>query len=423
MFILYLLGYILAWPVQFIYFKKKIYFEDRKDQGRILRGGAIIVSNHRSFKDYMMYMYVFHFRKMYCLMSELIYKKGRLLAFLVTCLGGIKVDRFSFDMSFIGKSVDLLSRKKKALVIFPEAKINKEKRLQRFTTSYILMALKANVPIVPVYTLGKYGLFRRSRMAIGKKIYLSDYCTNTNPTKEELEYLNDIVKNKILDLEKMVKERMLIEEYGKAFSLKKIPFDFGRLLTFSMNLHFRVKVVNKNNKKIKGGYIIVSNHSMFKDPLILINAFKNRRIRILAAEIVFDGHKVRSHLMKNMGIIRIDRRKYDIDAVTKCIDVLKGHGVLVVFPEGQIDRENGIMQFKGGAAFMAQQANVPILPVFIEPKRHHLRYRVHIGEKIDTSSICTNKYSTTELEQLSETIFDSIKKLEESVEKNNGKHI
>ena len=72
---------------------------------------------------------------------------------------------------------------------------------------------------------------------------------------------------------------------------------------------------------------------------------------------------------------------------------------------------------------MAQQANVPILPVFIEQKRHHLRYRVHIGEKIDTSSICTNKYSTTELEQLSETIFDSIKKLEESVEKNNGKHI
>ena len=420
MLFLYLLGYLMAWPVQFIYFKKKIYYEDRKSQGRRIKGGAIIVSNHRSFKDYMMYMYVFYFRKMYCLMSELIYKKGRLLAFLVTCLGGIKVDRFSFDMSFIGKSVDLLERKKKAIVVFPEAKINKEKRLQRFTTSYLLMALRANVPIIPVYTLGKYGLFRRSRMAIGKKIYLSDYCNNPNPTKEELEYLNNIVKNKILDLEKMVKERMLIEEYGKAFSLKKLSFDFGRLLVFIMNIHFRVKVMNKKNKKIKGGYIIVSNHSMFKDPLILINAFKNRRIRILAAEIVFDGHKVRSHLMKKMGIIRIDRTKYDIDAVTKCIDVLKGHGALVVFPEGQIDRENGIKQFKSGAAFMAQQANVPILPVFIENKRKHLRYRVHIGEKIDTSSICTNKYSTAELEKLSETIFDSIKKLEESVVVKNG---
>ena len=282
------------------------------------------------------------------------------------------------------------------------------------------MALRANVPIVPVYTLGKYGLFRRSRMAIGKKIYLTDYCNNPNPSKEELEYLNKIVKDKIYELEKMVKERMLIEEYGKAFSFKKISFDLGRLLTFSMNLHFRVKVKNKKNKKIKGGYIIVSNHSMFKDPLILINAFKNRRIRILAAEIVFDGHKVRSFFMRKMGIIRIDRKKYDIDAVTKCIDVLKGHGVLVVFPEGQIDRENGIKQFKSGAAFMAQQANVPILPVFIEQKRHHLRYVVHIGEKIDTNSICTNKYSTTELDKLSEEIFDSIKKLEESVVKNNG---
>ena len=420
MFLFYLLGYILAWPVQFIYFKKKIYYEDRHDQGRILKGGAIIVSNHRSFKDFMMYMYVFHFRKMYCLMSELIYKKGRLLAFLVTCLGGIKVDRFSFDMSFIGKSVDLLERKKKAIVIFPEAKINKEKRLQRFTTSYIIMALKANVPIIPVYTLGKYGMFKRSRMAIGKKIYLSNYCNTTNPTKEELEYLNKIIVDKMYELEKMIKDKMLIEEYGKAFSLKKFSFDLGRLLVFIMNLHFRVKVVNKKNKKIKGGYIIVANHSMFKDPLILINAFKNRRIRILAAEIVFDGHKVRSHLMKKMGIIRIDRSKYDIDAVTKCIDILRGHGVLVVFPEGHIDRENGIKQFKGGAAFMAQQANVPILPVFIEPKRKHLRYRVNVGELIDTSSICTNKYSSVELEKLSETIFDSMKKLEESVVKKNG---
>ena len=420
MFILYILGYILAWPVQFIYFKKKIYYEDRKDQGRILKGGAIIISNHRSFKDFMMYMYVFHFRKMYCLMSELIYKKGRMLAFLVTCLGGIKVDRFSFDMSFIGKSVDLLERKKKAIVIFPEAKINKEKRLQRFTTSYILMALKANVPIVPVYTLGKYGLFKRSRMAIGKKIYLSNYCNNTNPSKEELEYLNKIVVDKMYELEKMIKDRMLVEEYGKAFSFKKISFDFGRLLVFLMNLHFRVKVINKKNKKIKGGYIIVANHSMFKDPLILINAFKNRRIRILAAEIVFDGHKVRSHLMRKMGIVRIDRRKYDIDAVTKCIDILRGHGVLVVFPEGHIDRENGVREFKGGAAFMAQQAGVPILPVFIEPKRKHLRYRVNIGELIDTSSICTNKYSSVELEKLSETIFDNMKKLEESVVNKNG---
>ena len=98
----------------------------------------------------------------------------------------------------------------------------------------------------------------------------------------------------------------------------------------------------------------------------------------------------------------------------------KGHGVLVVFPEGQIDRDTGIKQFKSGAAFMAQQANVPILPVFIENKRKHLRYRVHIGERIDTSSICTNKYSTAELEKLSETIFDSIKKLEESVVVKNG---
>ena len=227
MFLLYLLGYILAWPVQFIYFKKKIYYEDRKDQGRTIKGGAIIISNHRSFKDYMMYMYVFFFRKMYCLMSELIYKKGRILAFLVTTLGGIKVDRFSYDMSFIGKSVDLLARKKKAIVIFPEAKINKEKKLQRFTTSYILMALKANVPIIPVYTLGKYGLFRRSRMAIGKKIYLSDYCNNTNPTKEELDIELPMLKKEYVEEKQEDVKKPVLNDYnldelsGETYNINK----------------------------------------------------------------------------------------------------------------------------------------------------------------------------------------------------------
>ena len=52
-----------------------------------------------------------------------------------------------------------------------------------------MIALKSNKPIIPIYTDGTYKLSRRTRVVIGKKIYLSDYCNTLNPSKEELERL------------------------------------------------------------------------------------------------------------------------------------------------------------------------------------------------------------------------------------------
>lgn len=63
MIILYLIGKIMAWPVQLIFFKKRIYYEDKKDTSRFIRGGALVVSNHRSLMDFMMAIFLFPFRK------------------------------------------------------------------------------------------------------------------------------------------------------------------------------------------------------------------------------------------------------------------------------------------------------------------------------------------------------------------------
>ena len=187
-------GLLLFWPLHVLFFKRKIYYEDRASQGRRLRGGALVISNHFHAFDFMMNTTLFPFRKLGVVIGEMAWHR-KFLIFGMKCFGGIKSDRDVMSMSFIDESVEVLE--KGGLVqIFPEAHFSEDGKMQDFKPSYILIALRADVPIVPVMLDGNYGLFKRSHCIIGKKIYLSDYCTSLNPTREEIMELNRMVQAK-----------------------------------------------------------------------------------------------------------------------------------------------------------------------------------------------------------------------------------
>ena len=409
---LYLLGYIMAWPIQLIFFKTRIYYEDKKDTSKYIKGKALVISNHKSLKDFMMTMFLFPFRKVHCLMSELIFTRGKFIGTLTKIMGGIRVDRNSYDFGFIDTSVELLDRNK-MLLIYPEARIPTTKKMLAFHPSYILIALKTKCPIVPIYTDGVYKLFKRTRVVIGKKINLSEYCNNDNPTKEEIDYLNKLVRNKILELEKICKAEKNKDKYPKGLNIKCLFKDLGRSLIIWFRLYFRIKVHNSGNKKeklkIKGNGIIVANHQSFKDPVIMMSAFWRRRVFVLAGEAVFDGHPVRGFLLKNCGIIRINRNIQDFEAFSKCIDILNAGHVLVMFPGGGIDKDD-TKAYKSGAALLAYQTGAPLYPVYMKhTKRFFGRHHVYLGEKIDVNP---NNIKFSDLDNISENIHNQIKKLE-----------
>ena len=77
--IFFWVGKITLWPIQWLYFRKRVYYEDKKTTSRRIKGGALIVSNHKGLMDFPMSMFIFPFHKLYCLMSELIYNHGKLL--------------------------------------------------------------------------------------------------------------------------------------------------------------------------------------------------------------------------------------------------------------------------------------------------------------------------------------------------------
>ena len=82
--------------------------------------------------------------------------------------------------------------------------------MDEFKPSYVLIALRAEAPIIPVITDGQYGFFKRVHLIIGKPIDLWDYCTSEDPTKEEIMALNDIVYKKCLELQRELEGGMAV---------------------------------------------------------------------------------------------------------------------------------------------------------------------------------------------------------------------
>ena len=184
-------GLITGWPVQRILFKHKIYYENKSVQNRRVRGGALIISNHFSVLDYVSNVFVLAFRKLYVVHAAI---KSRFANFGMKFFGGIPVDRSSYHMTFMDRSVELL-KKGELVQIFPEAHITPDGRMQPFKTSYLHIALRAGVPIIPVMMDGQYGLFQRTHVIIGVGIDPADYCQDpTRPTREEISALNNMIQ-------------------------------------------------------------------------------------------------------------------------------------------------------------------------------------------------------------------------------------
>lgn len=193
-------------PVQYFYFRKKIYYEDKKHTSRKIKGGALIVSNHTSVYDYPLIMYTFFKRVIHTLVAEVIYQKSSFMNKLMNDLGAIRVDRDTYNFNFMYKMIEILNNNKVGLV-FPESRLPTEKdepgQLLEFKPSYVYLALQCGVPIIPVYTNGVYGhkvrkaKKDRARIIIGKKFYINDLYDSSKTEKENIEFINDYIKNKI----------------------------------------------------------------------------------------------------------------------------------------------------------------------------------------------------------------------------------
>ncbi|GIF10775.1 1-acyl-sn-glycerol-3-phosphate acyltransferase [Actinoplanes teichomyceticus] len=188
-------------------------------------------------------------------------------------------------------------------------------------------------------------------------------------------------------------------------------------------LDLKIEVEGGENIPRAGGAVLASNHSSYLDFIFCgLGAQPARRlVRFMAKKSVFD-HRVSGPLMRGMRHIPVDRRA-GTAAFREATTALQNGEVVGVFPEATISESFTIKELKTGAARMAQEARVPLIPMAVwgphrlwtkgrkkELTKRHVPVLIKIGEAVQMPEGATPEALTAALKQRLTTLLDAVQR-------------
>jgi len=126
---------------------------------------------------------------------------------------------------------------------------------------------------------------------------------------------------------------------------------------------FGLKISGSENMKYKENFLFASNHISYGDPPVVGSAL-NREVSFLAKKELF-VNPVFGWLITKYHAIPVDRDEADMKALKLILSKLKSGESVLMFPEGTRSRNGHLGELKGGVGFIAYNAKVTIVPVFI----------------------------------------------------------
>jgi long-chain acyl-CoA synthetase len=132
---------------------------------------------------------------------------------------------------------------------------------------------------------------------------------------------------------------------------------------------YNVKVRNKENLPTKGGYIICANHVSSFDYLFITSCFKKSRFMTfccMAKIELFKKDPLHSMATRIAGMIPVDREGNASLCIKATKEKLMENWGVLIHPEGTRSRTGEMGTFKPGAALLALESHVPIVPTYIK---------------------------------------------------------
>jgi acyl carrier protein len=128
-------------------------------------------------------------------------------------------------------------------------------------------------------------------------------------------------------------------------------------------------------ERIPAGPVVVTpNHTSYLDAVVLVAALGPRDYAFVAKR-EFESNPLMRLLLRGFGAILVER--FDVQKSAEHADVLveaaRAGRALIVFPEGTLTRNAGLMPFRAGAFQVAAQAGVPVVPIALRGVRSVLR--------------------------------------------------
>jgi 1-acyl-sn-glycerol-3-phosphate acyltransferase len=115
--------------------------------------------------------------------------------------------------------------------------------------------------------------------------------------------------------------------------------------------------------------IVASNHVSHLDTPVVLRALPARirsRLVVAAAKDYFYRSRLRGMLVSlSLATIPFDRGEGSKESLRRCADLLKAGWSLLIFPEGTRSPSGQLGRVRHGAAVLAVETHVPVLPIFV----------------------------------------------------------
>ena len=173
-----------------------------------------------------------------------------------------------------------------------------------------------------------------------------------------------------------------------------------KLIYLGARLFFRIDVRGRENlNRIKPPYLICPNHQSYLDPFLICATYPRgvlKNILHVGSSVYFSG-PIMAQLARLIKVVPIDPDVQLARAMRAGAAGLRAGKILNIYPEGQRSFDGQLLEFKKGAAILASELNVPIVPVAIdgtyliwprEAWRFRLaKVRVSFGEPIEPGKV------------------------------------
>ena len=140
---------------------------------------------------------------------------------------------------------------------------------------------------------------------------------------------------------------------------------FYRIIRFLIEvfcrIYFRLRVFGSDNIPKTGAFILAPIHRSNVDTPI-VSVVTKRRLRFMGKDSLWKIKPI-GVILSALGGFPVTRGSADLEALKRCLAVLKLGEPLVMFPEGTRQSGPKIHPLFDGAAYLAIKADVPIVPV------------------------------------------------------------
>jgi long-chain acyl-CoA synthetase len=148
-----------------------------------------------------------------------------------------------------------------------------------------------------------------------------------------------------------------------------IAYVILQLINLGARLFFRMEVKGREElAQLEPPYLVCPNHQSFIDPFLVCSTYPRRILENtfhVGASMYFTN-AVMAQLARLINVVPIDPDAQLLHAMRAGAAGLRAGKILNIYPEGQRSFDGQLLDFKKGAAILATELKLPIVPVALD---------------------------------------------------------